>query len=293
MWSNAKKFVGGALAALVAAALALAVAAVPAEALDWSAVISGVGTYSFDITPGYAVPSLLFDAPESGVYCFEFSWDEGDLDFVNSSVACGYDSEGNKVDVIAEPLYRLIGGGVDTDDTSTVVIYQLEGAAYYEVYLGYWGYATSTIEVTVTKVGTDAEDEDFVPVWRLYNPYSGEHHFTTSTVEYEALVSLGWTGEGICWLAPEESSTPVYRLYNQWSGDHHYTTDATEYAALLALGWEDEGIGWYSSGSGTAVYRLYNPFVTSYYHHYTVDSNEYATLLTLGWTDEQVGWYGL
>ena len=301
MWSNAKKFVGGALAALVAAALALAVAAVPAEALELcSGTIYDVGTYSLDIGSGYWEGYLTFELPESGAYCIEFSWAEGDLDYVLCSMAIAevYDSEGNYVGVESgSELYQLAGGGYDTDDTSTVAIYQLEGGVSYDIYLNYIGYdASATIELTVTRVGTDAEDTDFVPVWRVYNPYSGEHHFTVDQNEYSTLVSLGWTGEGVCWLAPTTGDA-VYRLYNQWSGDHHYTTDANEYAALLALGWTDEGIGWYSAGAddegAVAVYRLYNPYASAFYHHYTTDANENSTLASLGWEKEGTGWYGL
>ena len=285
MWSNVKKLVGGMLAALVAAALALAV--VPAEAAYASAdllEISDVGTYTLEASNDEIY--IVFDVPESGAYCLEFDYVSGDFDGLWLQ---GYAESFDPDYIESVVLYGYEG------DASMTAIFQLEAGLTYQFYLAFPTDAARTIELSVTKVGTDAEDEDFVPVWRLYNPYSGEHHFTTSTGEYEALVALGWTGEGICWLAPEESSTPVYRLYNQWSGDHHYTTDATEYAALVALGWTDEGIGWYSAGATgtTATYRLYNPYVTSYYHHYTVDSNEYDTLAALGWEKEGVGWYGL
>ena len=242
-----------------------------------------MGTYSYEVDY-YAEPLVRFDVPESGVYCIEWSVESGKLE-VFSWIEDLMDTSGAAL--TTEALYV----SSESYATSVTTLWQFEEGHSYVLYGS--GYGLSTVTLTVTKVGTDAEDEDFVPVWRVYNPYSGEHHFTVDQNEYSTLVSLGWTGEGICWLAPEESSTPVYRLYNPYSGDHHYTTNATEVATLVALGWEDEGIGWYSSGSGTAVYRLYNPFVTSYYHHYTVDSNEYATLLTLGWSDEQVGWYGL
>ena len=81
-------------------------------------------------------------------------------------------------------------------------------------------------------------------IYRLYNPYSGEHLFTTDANEYTTLVGLGWSYEGVNWGAPE-SGASVYRLYNQWSGDHHYTTYANERDTLVELGWEDEGVGWY------------------------------------------------
>ena len=133
-----------------------------------------------------------------------------------------------------------------------------------------------------------------MPIWRLYNPYSGEHHFTADENEYATLASLGWTQEGVAWYAPA-SGTSVWRLYNPYSGDHHYTTDANEYATLAALGWEQEGVAFRSADASAkgavAVWRLYNPYATSFYHHYTLDPNERSVLVGLGWDDEGVGWY--
>ena len=132
-----------------------------------------------------------------------------------------------------------------------------------------------------------------ITIYRLYNPWSGEHFYTSSSSESNHLVSLGWNYEGVAWKSPTSSSTPVYRLYNPWSGDHHYTTDASERRSLLNIGWRDEGIGWYSDDShGVPVYRLYNPYVTSFYHHYTTSWSECQNLISLGWRDEGIGWYG-
>lgn len=132
-----------------------------------------------------------------------------------------------------------------------------------------------------------------ITIYRLYNPWSGEHFYTSSSSESNHLVSLGWNYEGVAWKSPTSSSTPVYRLYNPWSGDHHYTTDASERRSLLNIGWRDEGIGWYSDDShGVPVYRLYNPYVTSFYHHYTTSWSECQSLISLGWHDEGIGWYG-
>ena len=87
------------------------------------------------------------------------------------------------------------------------------------------------------------------PMYRLYNPNSGEHFYTASNYEARSLVSAGWRYEGVGWMAPARSSTPVYRLYNPNAGDHHYTTSAYERDHLKSVGWRDEGIGWYGSGS--------------------------------------------
>jgi uncharacterized protein YjdB len=82
-----------------------------------------------------------------------------------------------------------------------------------------------------------------ISMYRLYNPNSGEHFYTSSASEKTTLVSAGWHYEGIGWTAPSVSSTPVYRLYNPNAGDHFYTSDASERDHLVSVGWNYEGIG--------------------------------------------------
>ena len=35
------------------------------------------------------------------------------------------------------------------------------------------------------------------PVYRLYNPNAGDHHYTMSVAERDFLVSVGWNDEGV------------------------------------------------------------------------------------------------
>jgi hypothetical protein len=92
-------------------------------------------------------------------------------------------------------------------------------------------------------------DGSSTPVYRLYNPNSGEHFYTTSTSEKNHLVSLGWSYEGIAWYSvPSSSGTSVYRLYNPNSGEHFYTTSTSEKNHLVSLGWSYEGVAWYGIG---------------------------------------------
>ena len=151
----------------------------------------------------------------------------------------------------------------------------------------------SAVPVVSQAAGTTGD-----PMYRLYNPNSGEHFYTKNSGEKDILASSGWTYEGIAWTAPTSSNTPVYRLYNPNSGEHHYTTGKVEKDYLVSIGWNDEGIGWYSDDSdGTPLYRLYNPNATGQYeagaHHYTKDVNERNSLVAVGWNDEGIGWYGL
>lgn len=134
-------------------------------------------------------------------------------------------------------------------------------------------------------------------MYRLYNPYSGEHFYTAEIGERDALVQIGWQSEGIAWNAPQESNTPVYRLYNPNSGEHHYTTGEGERDYLTSIGWNYEGIGWYSDDAkGAPLYRLYNPNAKGEAeagaHHYTKDAAERDYLVSIGWNSEGIGWYG-
>ena len=65
------------------------------------------------------------------------------------------------------------------------------------------------------------------PVYRLYNPYVGDHHFTVSSQERDALVSAGWTDEGIGWYSSDDNrSFPLQR---------------------------DEGVAWYGIGGASSA----------------------------------------
>ncbi len=136
---------------------------------------------------------------------------------------------------------------------------------------------------------SDAQD-----MHRLYNPYSGEHFYTASAEERNALGLVGWVYEGIGWVAPATSATPVYRLYNPYAGDHHYTTSAAERDHLVSVGWNDEGVGWHSDDARRiALWRQYNPTAIAGAHNYTASAAERDFLVSVGWRDEGVGWYAL
>jgi hypothetical protein len=84
-------------------------------------------------------------------------------------------------------------------------------------------------------------------VFRLYNPYAGDHHYTTSASERDHLVSVGWNYEGVGWYSDDNMGQPLYRQYNPYAttGTHNYTTSQAERDNLVSVGWHDEGIGWY------------------------------------------------
>ena len=139
----------------------------------------------------------------------------------------------------------------------------------------------------------EVEKIETTPMYRLYNPNSGEHFYTGSTEERDMLASLGWQYEGVAWNAPTKKGTPVYRLFNPNNGDHHYTMSAEERDMLTALGWQYEGVAWNSaSSSNIPMYRLFNPNADCGSHHYTGSMEEREFLVSLGWIYEGIGWYG-
>ncbi len=130
-------------------------------------------------------------------------------------------------------------------------------------------------------------------LYRLYNPYSGEHLYTASAEERDNIVPLGWIYEGYAWSSPLFSNAPVYRMYNPYSGDHHYTQSIEEREQMIIPGWIYEGIGFYSDENFTTpVYRLFNPYEQVGTHHYTIYESERDTMVEAGWIYEGIGWYG-
>ncbi len=135
------------------------------------------------------------------------------------------------------------------------------------------------------------EDSNNTLLYRVYNPYTHEHLYSTNTSEVNYLISSGCLNE---WAMgdTENNTDPVYRAYNPYTYEHHYTQDIEEYNFLQDIGWNGEGIAFYSGGR-KAVYRLFNPNSTGLgAHHYTIHSSECSALVeSSGWIYEGIGWY--
>ena len=144
-----------------------------------------------------------------------------------------------------------------------------------------------------------AGSEDFYALhamYRLYNPYTHEHLFTTDAAEKDNLVSLGWNFEGITgkvYMHGEKGG--VYRLYNPNTGEHHYTTKEDEVAACVKAGWRNEGVKFFSvldeDKQVVGMVSMYNPYEKKFYHHYTSDADEIAKMVKDGWRKEEIKWY--
>lgn len=176
-----------------------------------------------------------------------------------------------------------------------IQISDFNGSGLYNVH-GYAQMADGSMKfLGSTTFTVKGQEQESLAMYRLYNPNSGEHFFTSSQNERDHLVSVGWKYEGTAWKAPK-TGTPIYRLYNPNAGDHHYTGSEAEKNNLVKLGWKYEGIAWYSApaSSGKPLYRLYNPNCTGAgAHHYTASTTERDNLVKVGWKYEGIGWYGV
>lgn len=127
-------------------------------------------------------------------------------------------------------------------------------------------------------------------IYRLYNPSTGKHLYTTDENEKNVLYNQrGWGYEGVGWYSPS-TGIPVYRIYNPILQNHLYTQDEHEVRVLTSQhGWQSDNGGnpvFYSGGS-VNVYRLYNRGLQGR-HHWTTDINEYKVLPNHGWSQEDI-----
>lgn len=128
------------------------------------------------------------------------------------------------------------------------------------------------------------------PVYRVYNPNTGEHFYTADIQEVEGLVGLGWKSEGAAWSVGT-TGNPIYRLFNPNTGEHHFTLNKQEVAALTGFGWKSEGESWYEPTDGDrVVFRLRNPNKEVFNHHFTTNERERDYLVSVGWIDEGIAW---
>ncbi len=114
----------------------------------------------------------------------------------------------------------------------------------------------------VADAPSDSGSVDTMPLYRLYNPESGDHFYTTAADERDwAASNLGYNDEGIAghvfgsqltfdYVKMSATTTPLYRLYKASNCDHFYTTSEAERDEAVAnAGYGDEGIGCFVVGS--------------------------------------------
>lgn len=108
----------------------------------------------------------------------------------------------------------------------------------------------------VPKKDTDPNAK-YMRVYRLYNPYTSDHLYTTDLVEYTNLMAAGWNGEDVKFMSATEPDAEnkakigladddaegIYRQFNPnvTVGTHNYGGLA-ENNQLLAAGWKADGV---------------------------------------------------
>ncbi|WP_206109053.1 hypothetical protein [Olsenella sp. SW781] len=217
-----------------------------------------------------AIQTSLISGDTAHIYVFPYSEAAGityAYAWYKNGVLMDVDSDASDIEVEEEGVYGVIVTATDREGNTAT---------------------SKLVEINVTSVGARMH--------RLYNSYTGEHFYTASAEECDGLVAVGWTDEGLGWIAPT-SGDPVYRLYNPYvaGGDHHYTLSWDEVETLREAGWEYEGVGWRSAPAATGVplYRQYNPFAKTGTHNYTTSKEERDHLVSVGWRDEGIAWYGV
>ena len=65
------------------------------------------------------------------------------------------------------------------------------------------GYVDLDVEYFVSENNMRPPEEEakVKAMYRLYNPYVSDHHYTLSSVERDGLVQVGWIYEGIGWYS--------------------------------------------------------------------------------------------
>lgn len=127
------------------------------------------------------------------------------------------------------------------------------------------------------------------PVFRLYNPYNGQHLYTQSQNERSYLSGLGWRDEGTAFVAGADGDR-VYRLFNPYNGQHLLTSDLNEAQHLWDAMWDFEGVA-FRSGGKVPVWRLYNESTQE--HLYTTSNYEHAVTTVAGWKQEGVAFWAV
>ena len=134
-------------------------------------------------------------------------------------------------------------------------------------------------------------------VYRMFNPSTAEHLYTTDLNEYNVLAGAGWIPEGRTFGA---FSTPglyqglrVIPLFRVWHGgiaQHLWTTDPYEYLMLPNAAWSQEGSALYVLPAGSGAYGALPLYRLAYpqpsLHLWTIDFNEYSYQGSHGWSQE-------
>jgi len=240
--------------------------------------------YSYDTMPFYAFTSQQVGTIP--VYRINMSGEH----FYTSSTAERDSLLQNSQNTYEGITFYMYPGSTDTN--ASYPVYRMNGSSGHvfvatvreKNYLISQGYSYEGVAFNAPSGLTAAPDpvQSRVNVYRLNNSALG-HFYTVDISERDALLSSGWTYEGVMMQTPAAStSNPVYRLVN--NSTHMFTASATERDQLISGGWTYEGVAWYVDSSTPQVYRFY----MNGGHFYTTDLNEAFSISNRGAQYESV-----
>ncbi|MBR1440275.1 MAG: hypothetical protein IJ589_03520 [Lachnospiraceae bacterium] len=96
-------------------------------------------------------------------------------------------------------------------------------------------------------------DSSTTAVYRLYDPVSTQHLYTSDDAEISKLVGEGWTKEGIAYYVDDAHTAPVYRMFNPATGEHQFSGSNAHMSSLEAGGWVKEGVAYYALSVNEAL----------------------------------------
>ena len=186
---------------------------------------------------------------------------------------------------VAAPAFAAENDEPEADSAAAAIATEADEVVYASD-----GVALPTPEEADELALSTGASEVLVPIYRLYQPATSEHLYTSSYNEALTLYGQeGWGFEGLGWNSPT-AGKGVYRLYNPGLGYHLYTTSENERKVLTETeGWQydNDGEPLYYSDGDVPVYRLYNEALGGI-HHLTTSEGEYNALATMGWAQEGV-----
>ena len=234
--------------------------------------------YAFATQVSGSSPVYRFVNPTTNKHFYTISEDEKNL-LVNNT-QWGFQSEGVAFYAYssqingASPIYRLYDSltndhfyTISEDEKNKISVTPVY--RFYNAKTGDHFYTISEDEKTILVKNTqgnylpegvafyanNTQASGSVPVYRLYNSTTGDHFYTISEDEKNALANnsqSGYASEGVAFYAyasQVSGSSPVYRFFNSATGDHFYTIseDEKNYLILSPLG-PDISVGlWYFS----------------------------------------------
>ncbi len=181
----------------------------------------------------------------------------------------------------------------------------------------------SVVPQLIAHADTPVSTDQKVSVYRLYQPQSKVHFYTTDVNYYnnKVISDPSWVKEGVAFEEPEKSDFPVFRLYNTKTGEYYFTANNDEANKLITasanLGWQNDTslvqyqhdttsktIAFYSAApdqSNIPVFSLYNAQAGLGEHFYTASQDEATTAENdWNWTkfddfnnQQGVAWYAL